>query len=165
MREDVAGGSLLLKAAMNFNDTEVTNKGELETPAELAAYTSSVLLGRANTVRYESSSPRENFQFSATLQKPTSTWMWKLNRWGEVTIPASSVEREQVLSSKWTVDTEYSFQVNSQVRMAIGANNLFDVYPDKTIKRNSFNGIFQHSGYSPFGFNGRYIYTRLDMTL
>ena len=165
MREDVAGGSLLLKAAMNFNDTEVTNKGDLETPAELAAYTSSVLLGRANTVRYESSSPSENFQFSATLQKPSSTWMVKLNRWGEVTIPASSVEREQVLSSKTTVDMEYSFQVNSQVRMAFGANNLFDVYPDKTIKRNSFNGIFQHSGYSPFGFNGRYIYTRLDMTL
>ena len=165
MREDVAGGSLLLKAAMNFNDTEVTNKGELETPAELAAYTSSVLLGRQNTVRYESSSPRENFQFSATLQKPTSTLMVKLNRWGEVTIPASSVEREQVLGSKFTVDTEYSFQVNSQVRLAFGANNLFDVYPDKTIKRNSFNGIFQHSGYSPFGFNGRYIYTRLDMTL
>ena len=70
MREDVANGSLLLKAAMNFNDTEVTNKGELETPAELAAYTSSVLLGRTNTVRYESSSPKENFQFSATLQKP-----------------------------------------------------------------------------------------------
>ena len=165
MREEVANGSLLIKAAMNFNDTEVTNKGELETPAELAAYTSSVLLGRTNTVRYESSSPRENFQFSATLQKPSSTWMVKLNRWGEVTIPASTVEREQVLSSKTTVDMEYSFQVNSQVRMAIGANNLFDVYPDKTIKRNSFNGIFQHSGYSPFGFNGRYIYTRLDLSL
>ena len=165
MREDVANGSLLLKAAMNFNDTEVTNKGELDTPAELAAYTSSVLLGRANTVRYESSAPKENFQFSATLQKPTSTFMWKLNRWGEVTIPASSEEREQVLGAKWTVDTEYSFQVNSQVRMSLGVNNLLDQYPDKTIKRNSFNGIFQHSGYSPFGFHGRYIYTRLDMTL
>ena len=165
MREDVANGSLLLKAAMNFNDTEVTNKGELDTPAELADYTSSVLLGRANTVRYESSAPKENFQFSATLQKPTSTFMWKLNRWGEVTIPASSVEREQVLGAKWTVDTEYSFQVNSQVRMSLGVNNLLDQYPDKTIKRNSFNGIFQHSGYSPFGFHGRYIYTRLDMTL
>jgi iron complex outermembrane receptor protein len=165
MREDVANGSLLLKAAMNFNDTEVTNKGELDTPAELAAYTSSELLGRANTVVYESSAPKENFQFSATLQKPTSTFMWKLNRWGEVTIPASSEAREQVLGAKWTVDTEYSFQVNSQVRMSLGVNNLLDQYPDKTVKINSFNGIFQHSGYSPFGFHGRYIYTRLDMTL
>jgi len=150
---------------MNFNDTEVTNKDDLVTPDELAAYTTSQLLGRQNTVRYESSSPKENFQFSAMLQKPTSTLMAKLNRWGEVTIPASSVEREQVLSSKWTVDMEYSFQLNSQVRMALGVNNLLDEYPDKTVKRNSFNGIFQHSGYSPFGFSGRYIYTRLDMNL
>jgi len=165
MRQDVAMGSLTLKAAMNFNDTEVTNKDDLVTPDELAAYTTSQLLGRENTVRYESSSPKENFQFSAMLQKPTSTLMAKLNRWGEVTIPASSVEREQVLSSKWTVDMEYSFQLNSQVRMALGVNNLLDEYPDKTVKRNSFNGIFQHSGYSPFGFSGRYIYTRLDMNL
>jgi len=49
--------------------------------------------------------------------------------------------------------------------MSLGVNNLLDQYPDKTIKRNSFNGIFQHSGYSPFGFTGRYVYTRLDMTL
>jgi iron complex outermembrane receptor protein len=165
MRHDVAMGSLTLKAAMNFNDTEVTNKDDLVTPNELAAYTTSQLLGRQNTVRYESSSPKENFQFSAMLQKPTSTLMAKLNRWGEVTIPASSVEREQVLSPKWTVDMEYSFQLNSQVRMALGVNNLLDEYPDKTVKRNSFNGIFQHSGYSPFGFSGRYIYTRLDMSL
>jgi len=165
MRQDVAMGSLTLKAAMNFNDTEVTNKDDLVTPDELAAYTTSQLLGRENTVRYESSSPKENFQFSAMLQKPTSTLMAKLNRWGEVTIPASSVEREQVLSPKWTVDMEYSFQLNSTVRMSLGVNNLLDEYPDKTVKRNSFNGIFQHSGYSPFGFSGRYIYTRLDMNL
>ena len=88
-----------------------------------------------------------------------------MNRWGEVTIPSGSVEREQVLSSKWTTDMEYSFQATSQVRVSFGMNNVFDVYPDKTIKRNSFNGIFQHSGYSPFGFSGRYVYTRLDMTL
>ncbi len=165
MKHDVAAGSLTLKAAMNFNDTEVTNKGDLVTPDALAAYTTSQLLGRQNTVRFESSSPKENFQFSAMLQKPTSTFMAKLNRWGEVTIPSSTVEREQVLSSKWTVDMEYGFQLNSQVRMSLGVNNLLDTYPDKTVKRNSFNGIFQHSGYSPFGFSGRYIYTRLDMTL
>ncbi|HJO21298.1 MAG TPA: TonB-dependent receptor [Candidatus Marinimicrobia bacterium] len=165
MNRDLANGTLLLKAAMNFNDTEVTNKGDLVTPAALADYTGASLLGRSNTVRFESSSPAEMFQFSARVQKPTSTLMVKMNRWGEVTIPSGSVEREQVLSGQWTTDMEYSFQATSQVRLSFGMNNVFDVYPDKTIKRNSFNGIFQHSGYSPFGFNGRYVYTRLDMTL
>ena len=165
MTQDLSNGSLLLKAAMNFNDTEVTNKGDLVTPAALADYTTDQLLGRANTVRFESSSPAEMFQFSARVQRPTSTWMVKMNRWGEVTIPSGTVDREQVLSGQWTTDMEYSFQATSQVRVSFGMNNVFDVYPDKTVKRNSFNGIFQHSGYSPFGFNGRYVYTRLDMTL
>ena len=165
MTQDLSNGSLLLKAAMNFNDTEVTNKGDLVTPTALADYTTDQLLGRANTVRFESSSPAEMFQFSARVQRPTTTFMVKMNRWGEVTIPSGTVEREQVLSGKWTTDMEYSFQATSQVRVSFGMNNVFDVYPDKTIKRNSFNGIFQHSGYSPFGFNGRYVYTRLDMTL
>jgi len=108
---------------------------------------------------------QENFQFSAIVQKPSSTFITKLNRWGEVTIPAGSELREQVLSAKWTIDMEYSFQLNNQTRLAFGVNNALDQYPDKTVKINSFNGIFQHSGYSPFGFNGRYIYTRIDMTL
>ena len=161
----IPNGNLLLKSALNFTDTEVTNKGELETPANLADYTSQVLLGRANTVRYENSGPKNVFQFSAMVQKPTCNWMVKLNNWGEVTIPSGTEEREQVLSSKWTVDAEYSMQLNSQARLSLGVNNMFDVYPDKTIKRNSFNGIFQHSGYSPFGFNGRYLYARMDMSL
>ena len=165
MSQDLSNGTLLLKAAMNFNDTEVTNKGDLVTPAALADYTGASLLGRSNTVRFESASPTEMFQFSARVQRPTTTFMVKMNRWGEVTIPSGSVEREQVLSGKWTTDMEYSFQAHSQVRVSFGVNNMFDVYPDKTIKRNSFNGIFQHSGYSPFGFSGRYVYTRLDMTL
>jgi iron complex outermembrane receptor protein len=165
MSQDLSNGTLLLKAAMNFNDTEVTNEEDLVTPAELADYTTDQLLGRANTVRFESASPTEMFQFSARVQRPTTTFMVKMNRWGEVTIPSGSVEREQVLSGKWTTDMEYSFQAHSQVRVSFGVNNMFDVYPDKTIKRNSFNGIFQHSGYSPFGFSGRYVYTRLDMTL
>jgi len=162
---DIPNGSLLLKSAMNFTDTEVTNKGELETPSNLADYTSQVLLGRANTVRYESSGPSNVFQFSAMVRKPTCNYIVKLNNWGEVTIPSGSLEREQVLSPKWTMDAEYSFQVSSQARLSLGVNNIFDEYPDKTIKRNSFNGIFQHSGYSPFGFNGRYIYARVDMSL
>jgi iron complex outermembrane receptor protein len=161
MKQDLAkGGSLLLKAALNFNDTEVTNKDDLTTPAALSAYTSQSLLGSTNITRFESSAPRDNVQLSATVQKPSSTLMVKMNRWGEVTIPDS----KQILSAKWTTDMEYSFQVSSQARLALGANNLFDVYPDKTNKSQSFNGIFQHSGYSPFGFFGRYLYSRLDIS-
>jgi len=50
-------------------------------------------------------------------------------------------------------------------KIAVGSNNLLDVYPDKQLKANTFNGIFPYSGLSPFGFFGRSVYARLDLSL
>ena len=60
---------------------------------------------------------------------------------------------------------EVAYQVMNKVSVAVGSNNLFDVYPDKQLKRNSFNGIFPYDGFSPFGFFGRYIYSRVNVKL
>jgi iron complex outermembrane receptor protein len=64
---------------------------------------------------------------------------------------------------KTLVDAEVAYQFN-QVNLAVGARNLFDVYPDQAGPNNSF-GIFPWAAASPFGYNGRYIYTRIAMTL
>ena len=58
--------------------------------------------------------------------------------------------------------------------MTLGADNVFDVYPgpeqqqrqhlDPTGARTAVTsnfGIFPYNGISPFGFNGRFVYTRL----
>jgi iron complex outermembrane receptor protein len=42
--------------------------------------------------------------------------------------------------------------------------NLFDKYPDRLNVDNSF-GIFLYPQPSPFGYNGRFVYTRLELTL
>jgi iron complex outermembrane receptor protein len=48
----------------------------------------------------------------------------------------------------------------------LGADNMFDVYPDKNsvgnalVGGNSNFGIFPYNGISPFGFNGRFAYVR-----
>jgi iron complex outermembrane receptor protein len=44
--------------------------------------------------------------------------------------------------------------------VALGANNLFNVYPDKNgIK--DWAGGYKYGQFSPFGFGGAYYYTRL----
>ena len=48
--------------------------------------------------------------------------------------------------------------------VARGVENRFDVYPEKQLKINSFNGIFPYDGLSPFGFFGRSIYARLNFS-
>ena len=69
--------------------------------------------------------------------------------------------------------------------MAVGANNLLDVYPDPVIvqwqvhnplvpilpngtinyvNRGSIAGtVLPYSGQTPFGFNGRYVYARVSV--
>jgi iron complex outermembrane receptor protein len=67
------------------------------------------------------------------------------------------------------------------VTLTVGADNVFDVYPDRnnnngfiTTNYNAIGtenggtsnfGIFPYAGISPFGFNGRFIYTRVAVGL
>jgi iron complex outermembrane receptor protein len=64
---------------------------------------------------------------------------------------------------KTLTDVETGFQFD-QMNLSVGIRNLFDVYPDKADANNSF-GIFPWAAASPFGFNGRYIYTRAEIAL
>ena len=50
------------------------------------------------------------------------------------------------------------------VGIAVGANNLFDIYPDPLTIANNSTGAVAFPYYSPFGFNGRYLYGRINVT-
>jgi len=79
--------------------------------------------------------------------------------------------------AKTLIDAEIGYSFN-QVKVAIGARNLFDVYPDEPssqviadsdgdtsqLLNNNF-GTFPWAAASPFGFNGRFLYSRVEMTL
>jgi iron complex outermembrane receptor protein len=67
---------------------------------------------------------------------------------------------DQILSPQWLTDVEVAMHVSKRFTFAIGANNLFDVYPDKNNAAVNLSGISEYSSYSPFGFNGGFYYTR-----
>ena len=53
-----------------------------------------------------------------------------------------------------------------QLRLTVGSNNVFDVYPDEQIAINSNTNIFPYSNtLTTFGFNGRFIYAKFKYTL
>ena len=82
--------------------------------------------------------------------------------------------------AKTLFDAELGYTFN-QVKLAIGARNLFNVYPDQPSSNtpndptdpnsdpvklfNNNYGTFPWAAASPFGYNGRFIYTRAEMTL
>ena len=73
-----------------------------------------------------------------------------------------------ILGARWITDLEVRVRPIQQLELAIGANNVFDVYPDRSPFGARPGGgqypinqyYLPYSGFSPFGFNGRFLYAR-----
>ena len=70
--------------------------------------------------------------------------------------------RDQTYGDAWVVDASASYKPSSNWTLTVGADNLLDKYPDRTEDlQNSTFGMLPYSNYSPFGFNGAYVYGRI----
>jgi iron complex outermembrane receptor protein len=80
------------------------------------------------------------------------------------------------MGAKWITDAEIRLRAGEMVEFAFGANNIFDVYPDLIptglagVNPNGSNAFFPATSYvtpfssfSPFGFNGRFVYGRMSV--
>ena len=82
--------------------------------------------------------------------------------------PAGNMVPVQTFGAKWLTDLDVSWRFDERTTISVGANNLFDVYPDQNIASTSQwlgsdnAGIFPYSGISPFGFNGRFYYGKIS---
>ena len=84
-------------------------------------------------------------------------------RHGEFCSFTLSPADDQEYAPKWLTDVEASYRSGGYT-LAVGAQNLFDVFPDRNTTVNSFNGIQTFPSQSPFGMNGRTIYARVGRT-
>lgn len=159
-------GTLRFIAALNFNKTEITNKDQITTPDQLKAITTTPILGRVEQGRFEEGQPKNTYNLMVNYLLKKWTVMVRAIRFGEVkTFDATDPNKDQLFGAKWYTDLEVSYNFGSGFGLALGTNNIFDVYPDKSLKVNSNSGIIPYSGVSPSGYNGRFIYTRLDYSL
>ena len=74
---------------------------------------------------------------------------------------------DQVFSSKAVTDLSFSYQVMKSLTATVGANNLFNVYPDLQYhSSNMSSGRFVYSRrVQQMGFNGAYYFARLKLSL
>lgn len=69
----------------------------------------------------------------------------------------------QINGSRIITDLSASYEFSSILRLTLGVNNLFDIYPERNIASESNNDQFVYSrSTSQFGQNGRYIFARLN---
>lgn len=161
-------GTLRFTGGYNANRTKVTRISP--TPPALSAF-QSTLFDREQEGRIEHGQPRNNVNLTLNYTGRALGINLHNQRFGEVSqFNASSPELDQTFSAKWITDLDLSYKLRQRFRVAVGANNLFDVYPDewedwdKGVNGSlTTNGIYRYAGgTSPFGLNGRTVYVRLS---
>ena len=72
-------------------------------------------------------------------------------------------DEEDVYTAKIVTDLTVGYKLSKQLKLSVGANNLFNIYPDKQDEQ----GNTEAGGYwdaVQMGFSGAYYYTRLGFT-
>jgi len=157
-----SAGRFDFTATANFNSTEVTRVPT--TPQLSALPTPPILFNRFNVLSYEKGTP-EN-KFAAAINWSLGGWgaTLRATRYGEVLSPDPNPALDFTLSPQTLVDLEARLAITEHIKLAIGADNLTDEYPDPLPPLNNLTGTQSFSNYSPFGRSGRFVYGRVNFT-
>ena len=180
MRRTDAMGKFVFTLVGNKNDTDVTRVPS--TPVLSALNPAPQLFARINTITFEKGTPASKVAASVDWSTQSVHGNWgialKTTRYGEVVEPGLAVGDEPVdlrdlrLSPSWLLDLSLTGEfMNDTLSLSVGADNLLDEYPDRTpiarptpagrtVDLNPTNAL-TFSRYSPYGFNGRFVYARV----
>jgi iron complex outermembrane receptor protein len=165
-----ASGRVAWSAAASYNTTEVIKINQA--PTQLRPQT---LLDQAAISDLETASPKFRLNLGA---------LWKMGIWS-VNLRESFYGKsseygtedggeyfETKISAKATTDLEVSARVTKAITLSIGANNLFNKYPDHVnaqllaAQRAALDNaaVTVYPSFSPIGINGGYYYARASYT-
>ena len=156
--ETAAGHQLDFTLAGNINDfdvtrTPVTQSGVLPQPT--------TLFGRQATYRFEEGTPPWKIVFQTDWEANRLGGTVRLTGYGDVLAAGSTEATDLQLGDALVADVEARYRVTDNVIVSIGADNVLDQYPRQSLRQNNTSGAFPFSNFSPYGFNGRYVYGRL----
>ncbi|MNO74235.1 Vitamin B12 transporter BtuB precursor [compost metagenome] len=160
--QDLGGaGTVKWTAAFNWNDTEILDYKQsvniLGTPYELMnrqarnlltevqPHTKLILGGNWRLDRYR-----------------VNLGLTRYGSWREVNAANDrSLDREY--KARWITDLDAGYQLTKDLEVAIGARNLFDIYPERQAP-SSKTMVKGYGVYSPYGFTGGYYFGRVTYT-
>ena len=159
------GVQLQLRGAFNWTDTEIT--GGPRNPTTLDEDFSTVILApddqRALT---EGALPNTTTKLTASLTAGPVDLTLRGARYGELLNADNDADDQYTLDPEYVFGGELGYSMfEDQVNLAVGARNLFDNYPDLDPQQGTFDIILPYNRAHPMGFNGRFVYSRLTISL
>jgi iron complex outermembrane recepter protein len=164
-----SAGRFDLTLVGNYNETDVTQVPET---APLSALTPPPpLFARVNVLTFEEGNPEDKISAIVNWKLDAFGATVRATRYGEALDPDQRLTgtaaqpigaQDGPLSAETIVDLEGRFALGERIRFALGAENVFDEYPEPfPLVRNS-TGNTPYSNYSAFGRSGRFIYGRVS---
>ncbi|NML09242.1 TonB-dependent receptor [Sphingobium sp. AR-3-1] len=154
-------GDFKLSAAYSYNKTKILNVAA--NPGNL---TNTILFGRQARADLTSATPRDKLVLSNEWTIGPIRSLLRVTRFGKYTetgTSQTSTADDRTYSPKWVTDLDISAQVTKTINLAVGANNLFDVYPDRIGVIQAATGLGQYGSFAPFGLSGGFYYARLGV--
>ena len=151
-------GNMVLSFVFNYTDTEVTdNQKGLLNARRLAEYAYALPRTRWN-IGIDQRIGRVQFLGRLSYY---GGWYDYDSGFGEVFIPSGGID-QGFFDGRPIIDVEASIELREATTLVLGAQNVLDTYPQVSARAASVGE--KYSEYTPWGFNGAYVYTRIAYT-
>jgi iron complex outermembrane receptor protein len=160
-----------LLGTLSANCTRTHLYGDIKTAANLSASDSNknTLFNTEQISNLEDGQPRSKIILSLDYKREKIGFVVRNTRFGgtafqHVVAMTGKIQPQENFSPKILTDVSINYTPKSPLTFTAGANNIFDVYPDR-IKNyeNTNNGIYIYAmEASPFGFNGGYYFVAMS---
>jgi iron complex outermembrane recepter protein len=158
-------GTLDLNAAINYTKNEITRVDPLPAILQGTATDLTSILDLVTQVGIEEERPDWRGTLTAQYSNGRFHSLGRASYYGGFASAQPSFTDRETYGGKTLFDAEIGYHFD-QVNLSVGARNLFDTYPDQPkAEYNNNDNTFPWAAASPFGYNGRYVYARVEMRL
>ncbi len=148
--------------AANFNNTRID---KLSAEAQKTLYGTQVF-NQVSQDQLTLTTPKNKALLSADWTVGPFHVFARETRYGSFTNPSTVSNGYSSEGPKWITDLEVGYTIVRGLYVAVGAQNVFNVYPSKTNPNNfaaaTFNGAQIYNAATPFGLSGGNYYGRLS---
>ncbi len=158
-------GTFDLTAAVNYTKNKITRVDPLPLILQGTATDLTSILDLVTKVGIEEERPDWRGTFTAQYSLGRFHSLARASYYGGFASAQPSFTDREEYGAKTLFDAEVGYHFND-VNLSVGLRNLFDTYPDRPkAEFNNNDNTFPWAAASPFGYNGRFVYARVEMRL